>query len=425
MKTTTNFFFSNMNNKLLQVIKFEFLRVVKTKGFLLGVFLMPTIMIVSFFTSKFFAEKSEDHSNEIINIGVYISNNDSIMDEIISSIKELNWKTIASNDSSTLRQMTFDKKIKGYVSYDSKQGYNFYADNFSEIYISNAINTIVYNINRRQEIMRSGLSQAQINKILNPSSLNTYKINPNKPESAETSDIHEESFKRVLCGIFFAFLIMMSVMIFSQSTGNSVLEDKSSKIIDVLLTSVKPTELLAGKILGIGGAGLLQFSVWILISIVAVFVMESSPIAGLKDFFTPQLYMFATIFFVLGYTMITSVYAALGSMAETQQHYNQLISAVTFVLVMPSFALTPVATNPESTFSIVISMLPIFSSSLMPVRIMSGGVPIWQILLSILIIIITGLIILKTAAKIFKHAIMQQGKEFGVKDMLKWLSLKR
>ncbi|MCR5454959.1 MAG: ABC transporter permease [Bacteroidales bacterium] len=407
-----------MNSKLKHIIKFEFLRMVKTKGFIVGVILVPVMFIGIMAVMAILAENSNDHSEDEISVGIYSATKDSVLAEIVENIEQMQWHIVESDNKEELRKMTFEKKISGFIEYDSVSGYNFYSDNYTDLYVSNTINGIVHSVNRRNEIMRSGLSNEQIDKILNPASVNTLKLSEDNPEEAETSNVREEAFKRQMCGYVFAFLIMMSVMMFGQSIGMSVLEDKTTKIVDVLLTSVSPMQLLTGKILGVGGAGLLQFFVWVLIAIITTTYSGGLPFGSLSEYLTPQLFAIAAVYFVLGFIMVMSIYAAFGSMAETQQHYNQLISGISIFMSVPFIAITPVTMNPESTFSIVMSMIPIFSSSLMPVRIIAGDVPVWQLILSLAILVGSCLLVIKIAARIYRNGIMQQGKEFKFKDII-------
>lgn len=407
-----------MKSKIKHIIKFEFLRAAKTKGFIIGIILVPVMFIGMIAITKILAEKSTDHSEDKISVGVCTAVQDSTFAEIVQSIKSMNWKIVESPDKDALRSMTFEKKIKGYIEYDSVAGYNFYADNYTDLYVSNTISGIVYSINRRNEIMRSGLSDEQIEKILNPASVNTLKLSEDNPETAEASNVRDEAFKRQMCGYVFAFLIMMSVMMFAQAIGMSVLEDKTTKIVDVLLTSVSPTQLLTGKILGVGSAGMLQFFVWVIIAIFAT-NSDALSIVSLSEYLTPQLFVVAAVYFVLGFIMVMTLYAAFGSMAETQQHYNQLVSGVSIFLSVPFVAITPVTITPDSTFSVVMSMIPIFSSSLMPVRIIAGDVPVWQVVASLAILVGTGYLVIKAAARIYRNGIMQQGKDLKFKDIFK------
>jgi len=407
-----------MKSKIKHIIKFEFLRAAKTKGFIIGIVLVPLLFIGMIAVTKILAEKSSDHSEDHISVGVCTAVMDSTLAGIVQSIKSMDWEVVESHDKDVLRSMTFEKKIKGFIEYDSVAGYNFYADNYTDLYVSNTISGIVYSINRRNEIMRSGLSDEQIEKILNPASVNTLKLSEDNPETAEASNVRDEAFKRQMCGYVFAFLIMMSVMMFAQAIGMSVLEDKTTKIVDVLLTSVSPTQLLTGKILGVGSAGMLQFFVWVIIAIFAT-NSDALSIVSLSEYLTPQLFVVAAVYFVLGFIMVMTLYAAFGSMAETQQHYNQLVSGVSIFLSVPFVAITPVTITPDSTFSVVMSMIPIFSSSLMPVRIIAGDVPVWQVVASLAILVGTGYLVIKAAARIYRNGIMQQGKDLKFKDIFK------
>ena len=140
-----------MKSKIKHIIKFEFLRAAKTKGFIIGIILVPLMFIGMIAITKILAEKSTDHSEDKISVGVCTAVQDSTFAEIVQSIKSMNWEIVESPDKDALRSMTFEKKIKGYIEYDSVAGYNFYADNYTDLYVSNTISGIVYNINRKKE----------------------------------------------------------------------------------------------------------------------------------------------------------------------------------------------------------------------------------------------------------------------------------
>ncbi|MBQ5453339.1 MAG: ABC transporter permease [Bacteroidales bacterium] len=410
-----------MKSKIKQVVKFEFLRIVKTKGFIIALILAPFLMGGGIAALIYFTEQSNDRTTEEISIGVKIPASDSLYIPIVSAISAKGWTIVENSDAGELRQLTLDNRLKGYIEYDSVKGVSYYSDKLADLYITNTITQIVQNVNRSREIRQLGLDEEQVSRLLNPESVSTYKLSSETSETAEAANANAEYGIKLACGTVFFMLFAMSLMMFSLSVGRSVLEDKSTKIVDVLLTSVKPEQLLTGKILGISAASFLQMSTWIIIGAVSVTCSNVSALSGISDILTPGIWAMSAVFFLFGFFAATAVYASIGAMSETEQHFNRLSSYVIWIIMLPCFFMGPIAQNPDSTLANVLSFIPIMSSSLMPFRVIMVDVPVWQILTSFGILLISTFLLIKLSAKIFRNGIMQQGKEFGFKDIFKWL----
>jgi len=410
-----------MKSKIKQVVKFEFLRIVKTKGFIIALILAPFLMGGGIAALIYFTEQSNDRTTEEISIGVKIPASDSLYIPIVSAISAKGWTIVENSDAGELRQLTLDNRLKGYIEYDSVKGVSYYSDKLADLYITNTITQIVQNVNRSREIRQLGLDEEQVSRLLNPESASTYKLSSETSETAEAANANAEYGIKLACGTVFFMLFAMSLMMFSLSVGRSVLEDKSTKIVDVLLTSVKPEQLLTGKILGISAASFLQMSTWIIIGAVSVTCSNVSALSGISDILTPGIWAMSAVFFLFGFFAATAVYASIGAMSETEQHFNRLSSYVIWIIMLPCFFMGPIAQNPDSTLANVLSFIPIMSSSLMPFRVIMVDVPVWQILTSFGILLISTFLLIKLSAKIFRNGIMQQGKEFGFKDIFKWL----
>ena len=410
-----------MKSKIKQVVKFEFLRIVKTKGFIIALILAPFLMGGGIAALIYFTEQSNDRTTEEISIGVKIPASDSLYIPIVSAISAKGWTIVENSDAGELRQLTLDNRLKGYIEYDSVKGVSYYSDKLADLYITNTITQIVQNVNRSREIRQLGLDEEQVSRLLNPESVSTYKLSSETSETAEAANANAEYGIKLACGTVFFMLFAMSLMMFSLSVGRSVLEDKSTKIVDVLLTSVKPEQLLTGKILGISAASFLQMSTWIIIGAVSVTCSNVSALSGISDILTPGIWAMSAVFFLFGFFAATAVYASIGAMSETEQHFNRLSSYVIWIIMLPCFFMGPIAQNPDSTLANVLSFIPVMSSSLMPFRVIMVDVPVWQILTSFGILLISTFLLIKLSAKIFRNGIMQQGKEFGFKDIFKWL----
>ena len=321
-----------MKSKIKQVVKFEFLRIVKTKGFIIALILAPFLMGGGIAALIYFTEQSNDRTTEEISIGVKIPASDSLYIPIVSAISAKGWTIVENSDAGELRQLTLDNRLKGYIEYDSVKGVSYYSDKLADLYITNTITQIVQNVNRSREIRQLGLDEEQVSRLLNPESVSTYKLSSETSETAEAANANAEYGIKLACGTVFFMLFAMSLMMFSLSVGRSVLEDKSTKIVDVLLTSVKPEQLLTGKILGISAASFLQMSTWIIIGAVSVTCSNVSALSGISDILTPGIWAMSAVFFLFGFFAATAVYASIGAMSETEQHFNRLSSYVIWIM---------------------------------------------------------------------------------------------
>jgi ABC-2 type transport system permease protein len=216
-------------------------------------------------------------------------------------------------------------------------------------------------------------------------------------------------------------VLFMSVLSWGVMVMRGVLEEKSSRVTELLLCSASADELMTGKIAGIGAAGLTQVAVWIAFAAIAavnspgarvVFGAVHSGAAALLAF---------VIFYVLGYALYSAIFAAMGaafnSVDEAQQY--------TFIALLPLLAatvlITPVLTAPHSTLAIVTSMIPLISPVLMFARIAMVRVPVGQVILCVLLLAITVGLAIELCARIYRVGILMYGKRPTAREMMRWL----
>jgi len=217
-------------------------------------------------------------------------------------------------------------------------------------------------------------------------------------------------------------VLFMSVLSWGVMVMRGVLEEKSSRVTELLLCSASADELMSGKITGIGAAGLTQVAVWIAFAAIAAanspaaqsaFAAVHSRAAALAAF---------VVFYILGYALYSAIFAAMGaafnSVDEAQQY--------TFIALLPLLAatvlITPVLTAPHSTLAIVTSMIPFVSPVLMFARIAMVQVPAWQVILCVLLLAITVGLAIEVCARIYRVGILMYGKRPSLRVMMRWLS---
>lgn len=312
---------------------------------------------------------------------------------------------------------------------------------------------------------------AQIMKDVRPIvKLDTFQVSEDGGERVSMSEIS------MGLGYVLSFLIYMFIFMFGSMVMQSVMEEKSSRVIEVIVSSVKPFELLMGKILGVASVALLQFTIWIVLTCSIVFgvfavtgvntmassataqteqVMQMAQSAGVSaeqiDQITAQVPMaqlgsaekelpsefveilqavknvnFAgiigcfIIYFILGYLLYSSLFAAVGGAVENQADTQQLMLPITMPLMIGLFIMMHTFQHPDSSLSFWASIIPFTSPMVMMARI-SYGVPAWELALSIGLLIATFVGVAFLSAKIYRIGILMYGKKPGWKDLYKWL----
>jgi ABC-2 type transport system permease protein len=191
----------------------------------------------------------------------------------------------------------------------------------------------------------------------------------------------------------------------------------------VLLATIKPEEMMAGKMFGVGSVGLTQVAIWLTTAIILTSTPLVTSLAGGNAHVSldaSQIIFFA-IYFILGFMLYASIAAALGAMVNSEQELQQLNMFLVMPLAACFFASSLVATNPNSTLSVVLSLIPFMSPLLMYLRISIQMPPVWQIALSIVLMLITIYAILWVASRIYRVGILMYGKKPNLPEILRWL----
>ena len=242
-----------------------------------------------------------------------------------------------------------------------------------------------------------------------------------------------------------ALVIYMAVFIYGQYVMQGVIEEKSNRVVEIVVSSVRPFQLLMGKVLGIGAMGLVQMVVWSTLAfagltsagtLAALFFDPSSfnlsdsasqaEIAEAAGLAFPEipvsLFAWFILFFVGGYLLYASVFAAVGSSVEQQQDAQSLLFVVMVPLLIPLMMMGILLEAPNSTLSVVLSLIPLFTPILMPMRIALVDVPIWELGLSVVLLGLTFVGTIWLAGRIYRVGILSYGKTPSVREIAKWVT---
>lgn len=411
-----------MRNTLL-VIRREYLERVKTKSFLLSTILLPAFMFgITVGPSLLMARKSKTERHIVV-----AASDQSVADEVAKEMQSSNSGTyrpetrvVTDNQREELNQELTAGKADGYIwvtqAAIAADQVSYVASNTSDFIEGEELKGAVTAGVRRSRLKARGIDSAEADQLLKPLKLTTARIEGGKQKDSNGVGQFFASFG-------FAFTVYMMLIMYGMSTMRSVLEEKTSRIMEVLLASLSAKELMAGKIIGVGAVGMTQTGVWALC--VALLgtqsAMLSPEVRSALSGISPVVLISLPIFFVLGYMLYSSLYAALGAMVNSEQEAQQWQFFVTMPLIIPIVMIMAIIRQPDSAMSVWLSMVPFFSPILMYVRIVAHTPPMWQIALSIGLLLVTMWLVVLLCSRIYRVGILMYGKKPTLPEIVKWV----
>jgi len=409
--------------KFLDVAKWEFLEKVKSKWFLISLVMLPVIMVIFGVLPGLLASKADDKT---IAVGV-IDETGSILEPLAAKLEEKyrlpdkqpnyivrNLKEDVKFDELKARanRLVASKEIEGYfyipsTVYDSGK-VEFRAENVSNIRIAERFSRTIEEVIVEKRLISQGLDPAKIKKLMADVNVKSIKVSE-KGEEKESGFL-ETFFSAYILIMVLMFLIMTS----AQLLIRSVVEEKSNRVIEVLLSSCSARDLMVGKILGLSGLGLLQIFVWGLIGM--GFAMKS----GANIFAIDQL-LLSAVYVVLGYLLYSAIFVAAGSPVTTEHEAQQITQYVTLILVFPIVLAIPATQNPDSMLIKVLSFIPLLTPAFMIMRIPIQMPALWELLTTIVLLIVSGVFMMWAAGKIFRTAILVYGKRPTIPELIRWI----
>jgi len=222
---------------------------------------------------------------------------------------------------------------------------------------------------------------------------------------------------RLLLGIIVGVLVYIAIMLYGQLVAQGVVEEKSSRIVELLLTTIRPWQLMLGKVLGIGLVGLAQLLVVVAAGVLTGFATDAfsfpSSIAGGAAFW-------AVVWFLLGYLAYALIFAALGALVSRQEEVGGVTAPAVVLIVLPYLlGVTILPADPTNGLVALLSLIPVFSPMLMPMRIALGVAPVWQVLLSVVLTCALIVALVWLAGRIYRNAVLHVGGRVRMRDALK------
>lgn len=293
----------------------------------------------------------------------------------------------------------------------------YFSRSAADLLAEERLGRVVNRALQRERLAARGLPPSELELILAPLPVETVQVT----KSGQERRGGEGSF--VLAMLFLALLFIPS-LVYGQEVMRGVIQEKTDRVVELLVSSMTPLELLSGKILGMAAIGLTQMAVWVTMGgSLAVAGLSEARSAGfdLSTVLRPSIAVWFVVFFLLSYLVTVGVYAAGGAIVNSEKEAQQVLTPVMFVFLVPWFLMMPILTNPDSTLSVVLSLVPIYTPMTMFIRLLVSEPPAWQVALSLVLSVATIAGLMKASAKIFRAGLLATGKRPTIPELWRWL----
>jgi len=412
-----------MKSKAFQVAVWEFSEKVKSKAFIISLVLMPIIMVLFGVLPGLLISRPDTNATVV---GI-IDETDSIIGPLAKRLDE-KYKLPDGQPNYVIRNLSvegaIEKKKKaanrmvtagdvtGYfyfpsVIFDSGKA-EYRSENVSNIKIQERFSRTIEEVIVESRILKQGLDPSLIKKI-------TADVNVKSIKVSEKGDEKETGFlETFFSGYVVIMMLLFLVMTSGQLLIRSVVEEKTNRVIEVLLSSCSARDLMVGKILGLSGLGIVQMLIWGMIGF-AVSLKTGTNI------FTAGNLMLSLVYFVLGYIFYSAIFVAAGSPVTTEQEAQQITTYVSLLLIFPMVIAMPVMQNANSVWIKVLSFIPLLTPTLMVLRISVQMPAVWEILSTIVLLIVSSIVMMWAAGKIFRVAVLSYGKRPTLVELIQWV----
>jgi ABC-2 type transport system permease protein len=410
--------------KFLSVARWEFLEKIKSKAFLISLVLLPVIMVAFGVLPGILASQMEEKETVV-----------GIIDETGKLYRPLEqrlgekYELPTSNPVYVLRDlsafggdpgqrrelanaMVAEKEIEGYFTipasvYDSG-AVEYRSENAGNLRIVERFGRTIEEVIMAARFSEHGYDAALIKKLMTDVDVTAIKLSGGGKESE--SGFLETFFSAYI----FIMMLMFLVLTSGQLLIRSVVEEKSNRVIEVLLSSCSANDLMIGKILGLSGLGLFQVFVWLLIGVALTLKFGS---------FTISLdhVLLMGLYFVLGYLLYAAIFVGAGSPVTTEQEAQQITTYVSLTLVFPIVLAVPAMQNPDSILIKVLTFVPLLTPAFMLLRIPIQMPPLWEVGATLAVLLFFTLLSMWLAGRIFRIAILVYGKRPSLVELARWI----
>ena len=424
-------------HKLFVVIRREFIEKVRTKWFIIGTVFGPIMMAGFIVLPMLMADKGAKTRSVVVldattdSLGVRLTRALEQTGNLKVTREPVPLAELEERASERAKQVGGKGPLDGILLLTDAAAADGHAEyqgsNVSSLtdmrILSSALRTTVFT----ERLRREGVEPGVVGRAQIPVELATVKIQNGKVtgESGQTS-------------FFFAyatwFLLYIAILLYGVQVLGAVVEEKSSRIVEVLISSLKPFHLMAGKVIGVGAVGLLQLGIWLgagkllldrRADVAKLLGQSDQVVQAVRSMSLPSIPLATVgvllVYFLLGYFLYAAMFGAVAAMVNTETEARQAQTPVVMLLVIPSMLMIGILNNPDGQMALTFSLIPFTSPIAMPVRWAAAPVPLPQLAASIAILIVTVAAIMWVAGRIYRVGILAYGKKPGLKELVRWV----
>ncbi len=261
----------------------------------------------------------------------------------------------------------------------------------------------------RAALVADALAPELVKRMLDPADFDRIKVNEDG-----SIDKDPDGAGRILIPLLFGGLLMFGIMIGGNILLNSVSEEKETRMIEVLLTSVSPLAVMVGKVLALGATGLIQIAVWVAsVAIIGPHIFDQIPDAG-QLAIEPRILAIVIGFFLTGYLVFAATMAGIGAATTSKEEGSQISLIVTLPSFIPVWFLETILDNPDGGLSRLFSFIPFTAPVTMMIRLAGSDVPLWEVLASLAVLLLTGVALLWVSARVFRAGLLMYGQRMSL-----------
>ncbi|WP_263383651.1 ABC transporter permease [Granulicella arctica] len=399
----------------------EYLERIRTKSFLVMTILIPLLMGGGIFGSAYLGGKSQSNSHIAI-----VSKDIQVAEDLQAELEHGKHSKMvvdiisppAADTRHVLDGELADKQLDGYLwitpgaNSGARPSFAWTPKSKADIVTKGTISTALRTVLTRESLTHQGMVASDVDALMQPVDLDNSQAGKN--------DDSETAFFSAYALFFLMYFV---IMLYGMNVARSIIEEKTSRVFEVLLATIRPEEMMAGKVIGVGSVGLTQVGIWLLTAIILTSTSLVAHFTG-SDVHVPLSAMqigFFIVFFLLGYLLYSSIAAALGAMTNSEQELQQLNMFLVMPLALCMFSLSVVIPNPDGAAATVLSFIPFCTPLIMYLRISMGHPSGVQIASSIALMIVTIYGILWIASRIYRVGILMYGKKPSLPEIIRWL----
>ncbi len=294
----------------------------------------------------------------------------------------------------------------------------FYARNTGDVFTSGMLESRISRAVIEQRMRDENIDQRRVAELSRQVRMETARVT----KGGEERDSGGSGF---FLAVGVGSFILIAILMYGQVILSAVVEEKTTRIVEVLFSSVRAFPLMVGKLVGVSLVALTQFAVWALMLLAVTLYGAGAAAMWGSEISLPTIpllnFVYAILFFMLGFYVYATIYAVIGAIVTTEKEASQIIVTVSFLPVIGIYLAFPVIRSPNSDFSFWVSMIPLFSPITMLVRIVTETPPFWQIALSLAIGFATVVLMVWIAARIYRVGMLMYGKRATIPEIWRWV----